>query len=46
VLAGLGRFFARPHIIPTLRSSPKEAADEVVVLLLAGLARHDKEEAR
>ena len=46
VLAGLGRFFARPHVIPTLRSSPKEAADEVVALVLAGLARHDKEEAR
>jgi len=37
VLAGLGTFFSRPEVIPTLRSSPKEAADEVVDLVLAGL---------
>lgn len=37
VLAGLGRFFSRPAVIPTLRSSPKEAADEVVDLVLRGL---------
>ncbi|MGH9136093.1 MAG: TetR/AcrR family transcriptional regulator [Acidimicrobiales bacterium] len=37
VLAGLGRFFSRPWIIPTLRSSPKEAADAVVDLVLRGL---------
>jgi AcrR family transcriptional regulator len=37
VLAGLGRFLARPEVIPTLRSSPKEAADEVVDLVLRGL---------
>lgn len=37
VLAGLGRFFSRPEVIPTLRSSPKEAADEVVDLILRGL---------
>ncbi len=37
VLAGLGQFFSRPAVIPTLRSSPKEAADEVVELILAGL---------
>ncbi|HET6950727.1 MAG TPA: hypothetical protein VFI47_10140 [Acidimicrobiales bacterium] len=43
VLGGLGRFFARPQVIPTLRSSPKEAADEVVALVLAGLAPHDEE---
>lgn len=37
VLAGLGQFFARPVVIPTLRSSPKQAADEVVDLILGGL---------
>jgi AcrR family transcriptional regulator len=43
VLAGLGRFFSRPAVIPTLRSSPKEAADEVVDLLLGGLRRAAQE---
>lgn len=37
VLADLGRFFLRPEITPTLRSSPKEAADQVVDLVLRGL---------
>lgn len=37
VMAGLGRDLARPEVIPTLRSSPKEAADEVLDLLLRGL---------
>lgn len=37
VLAGLGRSFADPKVLPTLRSSPKEAADTVVDLLLRGL---------
>lgn len=37
VLAGLGSFFSRPAVIPTLRSSPKQAADDVVDLILAGL---------
>jgi AcrR family transcriptional regulator len=37
VLAGLGRFFARPWVMPTLRSSPKEAADAVMDLILRGL---------
>ena len=37
VLAGLGRFFSRPRVISTLESSPKEAADEVVDLVLRGL---------
>lgn len=37
VLAGLGRRFSQPDVIPTLRSSPKEAADEVVDILLQGL---------
>lgn len=37
VLAGLGGFFSRPAVIPTLWSSPKQAADDVVDLILAGL---------
>lgn len=37
VLAGLGRRFSQPDVLPTLRSSPKEAADEVVDLILRGL---------
>lgn len=37
VLAGLGRFFTRPDIIPTLSSSPKQAADHVVDVVLRGL---------
>ena len=38
VLAGLGRFFTRPEVMTTLRSSPKEAADQVVDLVLRGLS--------
>ena len=41
ILAGLGSFFSRPAVIPTLRSSPKEAADEVVDLVLRGLRPTD-----
>jgi len=37
VMAGLGRLFTRPEVIPTLRSSPKDAADGVLALLLRGL---------
>ncbi|HYZ99627.1 MAG TPA: hypothetical protein VE575_12800 [Acidimicrobiales bacterium] len=37
VLGGLGRFFARPEVMPVLGSSPKQAADEVVDLVLRGL---------
>jgi AcrR family transcriptional regulator len=37
VLAGLGRFFSRPWVISSLESSPKEAADQVVDLVLRGL---------
>jgi AcrR family transcriptional regulator len=44
VLAGLGRFFSDPDVIPTLRSSPKEAADTVVDLLLRGLLAKAHEE--
>jgi AcrR family transcriptional regulator len=39
VMAGLGRAFSHPDVLPTLRSSPKEAADEVVDLILKGLTR-------
>ena len=44
VLAGLGGFFSRPDVIPTLRSSPKEAADGVVDLVLRGLLSLPMEE--
>jgi len=37
VMAGLGSDFIRPDVIPTLRSSPKDAADTVVDLMLSGL---------
>lgn len=37
VMAGLGSDFTRPGVIPTLRSSPKDAADAVVDLILRGL---------
>jgi AcrR family transcriptional regulator len=37
VLAGLGRFFSRPRVISSLESSPKEAADQIVDLVLRGL---------
>jgi AcrR family transcriptional regulator len=38
VVASLGRDFSRPDVLPTLRSSPKEAADSVVEIVLRGLA--------
>jgi len=44
VLAGVGLFFSRPEVIPTLRSSPKEAADELVDLVLRGLMSLSMEE--
>ncbi len=37
VIAGLGSDFSRPDVIPTLRSSPKDAADAVVDIVLRGL---------
>ncbi len=41
VIAGLGRTFAKPDMISAIRSTPTEAANEVLDLLLAGLtARH------
>ena len=38
LMAGIGRDFSRPEVIGSLRSSPKEAADEALDLILAGLA--------
>jgi len=38
VVAGLGRDFARPDVLATLDSSPKEAADSVVEIILRGLS--------
>ena len=37
VLAGLGRSFADPEVARTLRSSPRQAADEMVEIILQGL---------
>lgn len=42
VIAGLGRDFARPEVISTIASSPKEAADTVVDLVLAGLSERSR----
>lgn len=36
-IAGLGREFARPAVLPTLASSPKDAADAMVDVVLRGL---------
>ena len=36
-MAGIGRDFSRPEVIGSLRSSPKEAADEALDVILAGL---------
>lgn len=36
-IAGLGREFARPSVLPTLATSPKDAADAMVDLVLRGL---------
>jgi len=37
VIAGFGRDFARPGVLPHLDSSPKKAADDMVEIVLAGL---------
>ncbi len=37
VVAGLGRDFARPEVMAELRSSPKDAADMVMDIVLRGL---------
>ena len=39
VIAHLGQDFIRPDVLPTLRSSPKVAADSVVDIVLRGLTR-------
>ena len=36
-MAGLGRDLSRPEVMATLASSPKEAADSIVDLILSGL---------
>jgi len=37
IIAGLGREFARPEVLATLSSTPKEAADTMVDIIIAGL---------
>jgi AcrR family transcriptional regulator len=44
VMAGLGGDLARPEVIPTLRTSPKDAADAVLDIILRGLPAPDSEE--
>ena len=39
MIAGLGSEFARPEVMPTLASSPKDAADAMVDVVLRGLPR-------
>ena len=39
MIAGLGAEFASPDVLPTLASSPKDAADAMVDIVLAGLPR-------
>jgi len=40
VMASLGRDLSRPDVFTTLRSTPKEAADAVLDLVLSGLTTH------
>jgi hypothetical protein len=42
VIAGLGRDLARPGVISTLDSSPKEAADTIVDIVLLGLCERSR----
>lgn len=42
VMAGVGREFARPEVLATLRSPPKDAADTVVEVMLAGLRARNR----
>lgn len=44
VMAGLGSDLSRPEVIATLRTSPKDAADAVLDILLRGLAEQRKEQ--
>lgn len=39
MIAGLGREFARAEVMPTLASSPKDAADAMVDVVLGGLQK-------
>jgi AcrR family transcriptional regulator len=39
VMAGVGRDFSRPEVLATLRSTPKEAADHIVDVMIRGLTR-------
>jgi hypothetical protein len=39
-MASLGRDLSRPDVFTTLRSTPKEAADAVLDLVLSGLTTH------
>lgn len=39
MIAGLGSVFAEPEVMPTLASSPKDAADAMVEIVLSGLPR-------
>ena len=42
LMAGIGRDFSRPEVIGSLRSSPKEAADEALDLILVGLTNQNQ----
>jgi len=37
VLGGLGRELSRPEVIPLIETSPKQAADTIVEIVLRGL---------
>lgn len=37
MLAGMGRILTRPEVIPRLQTSPKQAADELVGIVIRGL---------
>ena len=39
VLGGLGRELSRPEVIPLIGTSPKQAADQIVEIVLRGLER-------
>lgn len=43
VMAGLGADLSAPDVIATLRSTPKQAADDVLDIILAGLTAADSE---
>jgi hypothetical protein len=37
VMAGLARELSRPEVMPTLRSTPKQAADSLLGIILRGM---------